>query len=734
MSNQFVVDSFTIELGFSEKVMAGLQRVEKRVLPLAERIKKKLNNAFRVDAGRITQPGINRMVKNVERAGKQINRTLTNAFKIDNLGRSSIRGFESEGVQSARRVSREMQRAFNATRTSLPASAPRPGRRPRPTAGDTLARNQERISELHQRQTTSAQYGNMLLRTPERATEYRTRLNALREQHAATGDLNAFRTGLRSLNFSFAQSARAASQARAAQRLAAMEATTGLGGLTNAAGGVVAAFFTAQKAVQFFADSVQEGIKRTQAQTMLSTAFGADTQAIKAAIDTYADRYGADKATAQEQAAQLRMTLPEAQFSNQQIPQLLETESVFAHQTGMGQEQVGRFNYALQQIASSAKLMGQDWLQVVNASPALIKPLQELTGTKDTRALRDKMKTMSGAEVAKAMIQAMENLNNKSGAAAKAQDNVAASLGRLSNAEKDAQSSFFNGFNGGFKNLLNSLTMNLKDSQGIMNKLGKVLGGVFNKVAATMYALDQITSNISGAISLIGFEFKDFVKGQSEPLQKAFGKLFKDLRGGLDSLFDSPLVSMIRHFAPDDKKPGKAGESHWYDKPLKWFDAVNELNPLARANRAVAKVSGDAYELATAATKQSWGKGEAGNLAPLVKMFNALGKFASNYNSSLSPVMPSAPDSRQMLKLGMIPPTPQKLELPPLTFNGRVQLDIPLPDGKTFTTFADVKDMVGDHHETVMMSATGLSGGWQQPGNNAGFHPSMLARPQQVAQ
>ena len=49
-----------------------------------------------------------------------------------------------------------------------------------------------------------------------------------------------------------------------------------------------------------------------------------------------------------------------------------------------------------------------------------------------------------------------------------------------------------------------------------------------------------------------------------------------------------------------------------------------------------------------------------------------------------------------------------------------------------YTTHADVKDLIQDHHETVMMSAQGLGGGWQQYGKNAGWNPSMLAR--QVAQ
>lgn len=752
MSNQFVVDSFTIELGFSEKVMAGLQRVEKRVLPLAERIEKKLNNAFRVDAGKITQPGINRMVKNVERAGKQINRTLTNAFKIDNLGRGSIRSFETEGVQSARRVAREMQRAFSATRTSLPASPNRPGRRPRPTAGDVLARNQERISELHQRQTTSAQYGNMLLRTPQRAEEYRTRLNTLRDQHAASGDFAQFRSGLRSLNFEFAQGARAASQARAAQRLAAMEATTGLGGLTSAAGGVVAAFLTAQKAVQFFADSVQEGIKRTQAQTMLSTAFGADTQAIKTAVDTYADKYGADKATAQEQAAQLRMTLPEAQFSNQQIPQPLETESVFAHQTGMGQEQVGRFNYALQQIASSAKLMGQDWLQVVNASPALIKPLQELTGTKDTRALRDKLKTMSGAEVAKAMIQAMENLNNKSGAAAKAQDNVAASLGRLSNAEKDAQEAFFNGFNGGFKNLLNSLTMNLKDSQGTMTTLGKVLGSVFNRIASLVYLFDEVSSNIRGALTLMQFEFKDFYNGLDKDTRDKLDELGKVVKSGLSHIVELALgifgvkaVGGVGRLAAGaaERGAGAVGASGLARAAgfLRVGIVAMERGVIAMFVAALLNHKIDDVQEKAKAANMTTGEyimhmkqEREKNKKPLFDYDNwqwvkdVKGRWKETLNAPLAPQW-----GNNGLAAANVPQIVQVHTY--VHFDGQLQNTL---DARALNDImmkpVDVKDLIAGHHEDVMTTATGLSGGWQQHGQNAGFRPSMLTRPQQVAQ
>ncbi len=46
--SKFTVDSFIVELGFSENVVKGLQRVEK-ALQSAQRIERNLNRAFKVD-------------------------------------------------------------------------------------------------------------------------------------------------------------------------------------------------------------------------------------------------------------------------------------------------------------------------------------------------------------------------------------------------------------------------------------------------------------------------------------------------------------------------------------------------------------------------------------------------------------------------------------------------------------------------------------------------------------
>lgn len=730
----FKVDEFVIELGFQESVMKGLAKVEKQVLPMAKRIEKSLNNAFKVDASKQTQPGINRMVKSVERAGKQINRTLTQAFRVNNAGSEAARQFEANNRQAMRRLRQEMRTLYSGI---VPPAYSRPrggnggsgGSAPRVTA-------QQRINDLAQRQHQSAQYGNMSLRTPGRAAQYSSRVNALRDQHAATGDLAGFRTGLRGLNYEFAQGTRqAALQAREAQvaarvQAAASEASTGLAGIPGPMMAFAAGLMSVQKALQYFQDSLTEGVKRYQAHTMLATAFsGNDNKEITQAINTVADKYGMDKATTQEQAAQLRMTLPEAQFSNAQIPKLLETESVFAHQTGMSNEGVGRFNYALSQIAASAKLMGQDWLQVVNASPALIKPLQELTGTKDTRALRDKLKTYTGGEVAKMMIQAMENLNNKSNAAAAAQNNATAAMGRYNNAVKDGMEAFFKGYDSGFQNMLNSLTMSAKDSTGVMNALGKLLGGVFNKIAATVYLADQLFSNVSGSFGLLRISLTKWIDGQSEDLRKAFGSLFRELRGGLDSLFDSPLVRMIKVLRGSDNKPANPNAKQpWYEKPMKWYDTIASFSPMATLQKHVDRVTGAAYDVGSAAIKQSWDKGENGNLAPLVKFVSSLDKVAGNYNTgipgfgntpALTPMNQPANQGQQTVV--------HKFEMPTVKFDA-LTLKIPMPDGSLYTTHADLQDAIMNREETVMMSAQGLGGMWQTKGQNAGWRPSLLMR------
>ncbi|HDC4536577.1 TPA: tape measure protein [Enterobacter asburiae] len=708
--------------------MSNLTRLEAQVNKVATNMENRLSRAFKTNGAQQLGDTFAAIQKNATRTANHIQREMQRGFSVGGLGGGMFNRYESEGLRAANRVETAMRNAAQAGRPSR-GDSHRPYT-PRARQGLTGA---DAIHDLVQRQQTSAFFGQMQLRTPETAQAYTARLNALRDQHISSGagDINTFRQNLRTLNFEYAQQARAASMARQAARQQAGEGVSVLGRLGGAAAAAAAAFVTVQKSVEMFNDALIEGNKRAQARTMLSSAYGADSTVITAAVNDYSNRYGADKATAQQQAAQLRFTLPEKQFSNQDIPKLLETESIFAHQTGMTADSVERFNYALSQIAASAKLMGQDWLQVVNASPALIKPLERLTGTSDTRQLREKLKALTGAEVSKLMIQAMENLNASTGAAAKAMDSMQATQGRLRNASNDALEQFYNGFSSGFKKLLNALTGFILNHQGIFLSLGKGLGKFFEMLAVWTYKLDDLASTAEAYIA----DFKDmwdkFYKWLPKPVQ--------DTLGTIADVFEKWAKAMLVTAALFGTGAAAKTGGSWIMRMLGLgggaaalaeggaVAAATPVMPIAGASLLTyfgLKAAG--YEPGYVQKNEEGIPGAPAKNSRLNQFLDWAGanlsSVAGNYTGmsalpSLSSQQAPAIPQTQKIELSM-----SQVQFAPLTLN------IPMPDGSTYTTQAEVKNLMGDHMESILMTSQGLGGGWQVAGQNAGFSPSLLKR------
>ncbi|HFT7200212.1 TPA: phage tail tape measure protein, partial [Escherichia coli] len=80
--SKFTVDSFIVELGFSENVVKGLQRVEKAALQSAQRIEKNLNKGFRINTKQLDS--------NLTSSLGQLERKFNKAFdKIEQRARST---------------------------------------------------------------------------------------------------------------------------------------------------------------------------------------------------------------------------------------------------------------------------------------------------------------------------------------------------------------------------------------------------------------------------------------------------------------------------------------------------------------------------------------------------------------------------------------------------------------------------------------------------------------------
>ncbi|EFM5788922.1 tape measure protein [Escherichia coli] len=85
--SKFTVDSFIVELGFSENVVKGLQRVEKAALQSAQRIEKNLNKGFRINTKQLDSnltASLGQLERKFNKAFDKIEQRLKNtrAFKI----------------------------------------------------------------------------------------------------------------------------------------------------------------------------------------------------------------------------------------------------------------------------------------------------------------------------------------------------------------------------------------------------------------------------------------------------------------------------------------------------------------------------------------------------------------------------------------------------------------------------------------------------------------------------
>lgn len=724
------VDEFIIELGFSEKVLAGLARVEKQVMPVATRIEKRLDKVFQKNRAQLMEPTFRNIEKRAALAGKNIQKSLSAGFNVRNADQGRFTRFQREGQAAAAAVGRSIRDAYRVSGSQNPPLPPLP----RPGQPRQRANPQQAISEIHQRQLTSGFFGNLSLRDQTRAADYRSRLELMRMQHTASGDVNAFRQSIRSLNYEFDQAQRAASMQRSQQRLQALEASnagTGLSRLAEGATGLIGGFFALNRALSSLQETITIGGKFQQAHTMGLVAYGSEAENTRMTqkADSVSRDYGLDPLQTREQMSQLRMTMPDA-FSNDKISELFGSEAVYAHTTGMSPEAVGRLNYAFQQIATSAHLMGQDFLQVVNASPALIRGLQKLHGFTNSSQLKDYYKTVPGSAFVEDSLKVMKPTDQQK---KMAQDNVIAAQGRLAGSIQFAKRDFFDSMEKPIVRLFKTLTDSADNLGSTLTPVSKSVGYLADRLSDVAENANAAASNITGYAGLASEHWSAFYSNLDKDTQSNLQKL----SGVFNQWFDVLIAVIAGKLAiAGVSKVGKMtgiGTGEMMGAAGRTFGVAaaivmgKELGDLL-FDQWIPQFQKYAHD------QFGWG-GKDGTettyggttikdspLDRLVTFFQDNAKYAtSQKDPSLAGYNPYAVTASAV-------PTVQK----PITFaplklevvsNGK--LNVAMPDGSMQRVALDTYNQ---QHELQMMSATGLQGSWQGAGQNAGFNPSSLMR------
>lgn len=743
-SNRQTVDEFIIELGFSEKVLSGLTRLEKQVMPFAKRIEITLNRTFEKDYSR----GMEKTFKNIEKraqvASRNINKSLTQAFNVGNANSGQFDRYRREGQSAAKDVGRAIRAAY---RTSGGANPPLP---PLPRPGQPRLTARQRIESIAERARTSALYGNLQLRDPAAAQRYNSRLQMLQMEHVASGDLRAFQSNLHRLNFEVSQQIRAASMQRSSARLAAMESSSlgsALGGLSGAALPLVGAFMALHKGVQFLQESLEEGARRQQAHNMALSSYGSPQAALKAelAAGDISEHYGLDTVTVRQQLAQLRATMPKSFLSDDRLAQFYSNESVFAHNSGMSADDQFGLNRALQQIAASPKLNMQDWNQVIQRSPALVNKVAQQLGV-DSSKVREELKKMTGRDVAKLLMDAMVPTPEEE---KRARDNILAARGRMYNAEKYVMDKSFRGYESHLKTLYDSVGSALNDSGGLFERGGIAIGWFIDRLNDITNTLDTVAMNIDGYMGLIGEKWDAFYKTLSPSTQQALNVL----KDQFNTFFDWLIVTATTALGLGGLKLG--GRMLGVGRAAGTAEASG-----GGLTGLIGSTAGKAFGIAAAAyigvelgnlvferwipnfqkfahEKFGWGGKDGtetthdGNVIKdswVDKTLNFLHDNAMAATSGMPtsgyPLLNSGQSSYLLPAKQSLTVKQDPIQIAPF------RIDIPLPNGDTYSQMITpiVQQQVQQQHEVQMMSAQGLQGSWQGAGNNAGFTPSLLTR------
>jgi len=518
-----------------------------------------------------------------------------------------------------------------------------------------------------------------------------------------------------------------------------------LGGVSGAALPLVGAFMALHKGVQFLQESLEEGAKRQQAHNMMLSSYGSQQGAVKAtlAAGDISENYGLDTVTVRQQLAQLRATMPKSFLSDERLAQFYANESVFAHNSGMSADDQFGLNRALQQIAASPKLNMQDWNQVIQRSPALVNKVAQQLGV-DSSKVREELKKLSGRDVAKLLMDAMVPSPEEE---KRARDNILAARGRMFNAERYAMDKTFRGYQSHLTTLFDSLASTFNNSGGLFERGGQAVGWFLDRLNDITRTLDNVAMNVDGYLTLFEEKWNSFYSTLSPSTQKALD-IVKDQ---FNTFFDWLIATTTAALALGGLKLG--------GRMLGIGRAASSTAESGAASGVIGGAAGKAFGIAASAyigvqlgnvifdewipnfqkyAHKKWGWGgedgtettHGGNAikGSLVdkgwtwaeNLFSAI-KSAPVPNNGIPLLSPDLLQNRA----AYLPQSPVQFAPLKVEIVSSGQMNVQLPDG---TMQRVALDTIQQQHETQMMSASGLAGGWQSTGGNAGFSPSLLKR------
>ncbi|EFD9694362.1 tape measure protein [Escherichia coli] len=488
---QFKVDSFIVELGFSENVIKGLQRVEKAALQSAQRIERNLNRAFKVDTKQLDS-NLTASLKSME--GK-INKTFD---------RLEARAKNTKAFQFTTR--------FNDT-----VNPPKQPRQPRISGNRAItaaySANMSKLKGLNpivEKYIKSQFYG----------------LSA----KAGSMDSSKFNEKLAQLNASVREAITKA-RGHTSTSINGDRAANSLDNLSSAAVKTAGAFISMQAVLSAYQRVMEVGLQRASSERSIDFVFGDQSTQVKKFIQDLTQITGMDTTETQAQFASFGASAKNT-MGLEGSEELFKNLTGYARLMGRSDEQIQRALTAVSQMASKGQVMSEELKgQLSEALPGATQAFAKALGLTE-KQLFDKMKN-GDVKASDALPKFAKELGaqiNSRGGWKAIQDSTQTMLGNLKNTWNNSLTDIFRGSENGLQDFTRSLTTLLNALGGSGKSLGESLGSLMTDMSHGVDSLTDISYRVRAFFDEVTLAYRGLTDEQKKVVDALGSGLINSLK------------------------------------------------------------------------------------------------------------------------------------------------------------------------------------------------------------
>lgn len=526
---QYTVDSFIVELGFSEKVIKGLQRVEKMSMQAAQRIERNMNKAFDVKPNKSSQEALNRIVKNAQSASGRINKALNSSLNLDSQGVKSLKRLETQAKKTAKGINKSLRDAMKVDgKITIKTGRGRGGKGNPPVGGggggprgprvDVAQRQMERMfnnnfySGLTRRLETIGGQGNQM------AASFRGSLQSIYNKYKGTGKVGEYEMEVKKLidvtkRWVIAENARLKSVKEAAWLQDRANSS-----LRQLVGGFVSAYAL----LELSQKTIEAGVKRQSAQLASTAIFGADTQQARMFAASFSHQIGQNYTDTMKQYSNFAAgAQPTLGFQGTQ--EFYKNAAMFARIRGATDEDLKGIMVAFQQMASKGKIQAEELRgQLGDRLAGAVQLFADAIG-KTPQELDKLMKDgkLLAQDVLPKVSEKMAELVKQAGGMNAVSKQTATSMGQAKAMWDNTLVALFNGSSEGISQLSNSVAMFLQGSMGTTEALGLVIGNLLKGAGNLLDFVTDFMYRVSGLYYYARAWYKDLDSSQQKLVKSA---------------------------------------------------------------------------------------------------------------------------------------------------------------------------------------------------------------------